>query len=77
MEGLSVEELCDYLIEKENLDEDIVDILRANKIKGKTFIRLTKDHTKELFPVVGDRLELASIVEKMMTRNKENKPNVS
>ena len=77
MEALSVEELCDYLIEKENLDEDLVDILRTNKIKGKTFIRLTEDHIKELFPVVGDRLELAGVVEKMKSKCKENHNSVS
>ena len=64
VEQYTVQELCDYLLDEERLDDSTVDVVRTNKIKGSSFLRLRADHLRELFPVVGERLDLAAVVER-------------
>ena len=61
---MSKEELCDYLDGK-GLDPEAVDAVRQNRLSGATFLELSKEHLKELFPVVGDRIAVSKLLESL------------
>ena len=61
---MSKEELCDYLNGK-TLDPEAVDTVRQNRLSGATFLELSKEHLKELFPVVGDRIAVSKLLESL------------
>lgn len=61
---MSREELCDYLDGK-GLDPEAVDTVRQNRLSGATFLELSKEHLKELFPVVGDRIAVSKLLESL------------
>ena len=53
--SLSVEELCDLLSNK-GLSEEVVQAIETNKVGGRSFLVLTDEHLKEMFPLVGERI---------------------
>ena len=59
---MSKEELA-YL-EQEGLDSDVIETLRSNKISGSSFLELSLEDLKELFPIVGDRIAVKKLQEK-------------
>lgn len=50
---MSKEELASYL-EQEGLDSDVIETLRSNKLSGSSFLELSLEDLKELFPIIGD-----------------------
>ena len=60
---MSKEELASYL-EQEGLDSDVIETLRSNKISGSSFLELSLEDLKELFPIVGDRIAVKKLQEK-------------
>lgn len=76
IDSWSVDDLCDYIyseVEHEQ-GEAIIPVLRENRINGKTFTKLKTDDLKELFPVVGDRLEVSLALEKLTAKPKVRSP---
>lgn len=64
VEGFSKEELCDYL-ERQHLHFEVVDIVEKNRLSGASFLQLTCDHLKEMFPVIGDRIPVTEILDQL------------
>ena len=63
VEGFSREELCEY-VEKQ-LELEAVDIIRKNRLSGASFLQLTCDHLKEMFPVIGDRIPVTRLLDQL------------
>ena len=61
---MSKEDLCDYLDTK-GLDSEVVDTVKKNRLNGATFMELSKEHLKELFPVIGDRIAVTKLLESL------------
>ena len=61
---MSKDDLCSYL-ERQDLEKEAVDTIRSNRISGAAFLELTPEHLKELFPVVGDRISVNKILQKV------------
>ena len=61
---MSKEELPSYL-EQEGLDTDVIDTLKCNKISSSSFLELSSEDLKELFPIVGDRIAVKKLLEKV------------
>lgn len=61
---MSKDELCDYLKCKD-LDPEAVETVKQNRLSGATFLELSKEHLKELFPVVGDRIAVSKLLESL------------
>lgn len=61
---MSKDDLCDYLNSK-GLDPEAVDTVKQNRLSGATFLELSKEHLKELFPVVGDRIAVSKLLESL------------
>ena len=74
---LSKEELSKYL-ERHGLEPEVIDTIIRNRISGASFLELKSEHLKELFPVIGDRIAVNKILEKVKTSSKSGKnPSVS
>ena len=61
---MSRKELCDYLDGK-GLDPKAVDTVRQNRLSRARFLELSKEHLKELLPVVGDRISVSKLLESL------------
>ena len=61
---MSKEDLCDYLNTK-GLDLEAIDTVKQNRLSGATFLELSKEHLKELFPVIGDRIAVSKLLESL------------
>ena len=61
---MSKEDLCDYLNTK-GLDPEAIDTVKKNRLSGATFLELSKEHLKELFPIVGDRIAVSTLLESL------------
>ena len=57
--AMSVDEFGDYLLEK--FDEDVVEIMKKNKISGATFLKLSERQIESMIPAVGDVVELLDL----------------
>ena len=66
----STDELCDMVVAQVDDSERIISTLRENKITGRTFLILEDDDLKELFPVIGDRLELSIMLKNLTKESK-------
>ena len=53
--NFGVLELCDWLEDKEDITAEITDVMKRNRVNGKTFLDLTEADLKELFPLMGER----------------------
>lgn len=60
--SFSGDELCEYL-ESQNVDPDIIETVKKNKISGASFLQLTEDHLKEMFPVIGERMCVSQLLQ--------------
>ena len=56
--------ITDYLNSKD-LDPEAIDTIKQNRLSGATFLELSKEHLKELFPVVGDRIAVSKLLESL------------
>lgn len=69
MERATIETMnCDDLVnflEKENVHEDVISAFIKNRICGQVFLNLSNDELKELIPVIGDRVCVRGIIEKI------------
>ena len=64
-ESWNTDDLCDQVYARLDDSERIILSLRENKITGKTFLNLKSDDLKELFPLMGDRLEMSLMIESL------------
>ena len=64
-EKLSVAELCEWLSEKvkDDVQEESIEVLRQNRVNGRSFLEVTDEDLKELFPLIGERKAVARVVE--------------
>ena len=60
--NFNVSELRDWLENKDDITEDILDVLQTNRVNGRTLVELTENDLKEFFPILGDRKALQRIV---------------
>ena len=58
----SGEDLCEHL-ERENVDPSIIETVKKNKLSGASFLQLTDDHLKEMFPVIGERMLVSQLLQ--------------
>lgn len=70
LSSLPVSELLAYLKTEEDLDEDILSVLRTNKVTGAAFLELSDEHLKEMFTAVGDRLAVKRVLKKERQHSK-------
>lgn len=68
IKNLSIEELCEYL-KNQNFQSEVIESVGRNRISGSSFLELTPEHLKELFPAIGDRMS----VSKLLNKTKEAK----
>lgn len=74
--SFTVDELCDFLVEQ-NQEADVIETLKRNRVSGSSFLGLTKEHLKELFPSsIGDRITLSQLLEKIKESNKQGQENL-
>ena len=52
---MSVTQFADYLSDK--FDEDVIDVMKRNKISGATFLKLSEKQLEKIIPAVGDIVE--------------------
>ena len=68
---LSVKELSEFLSEK-GLDNDVIQLLRDEKVDGKIFLELDNDELKELGVKFGDRKKLLKVVRDCLQSQKHS-----
>lgn len=61
VETLCIEELGSFLSEK-NVDEEVIDNFKKNKVSGASFIQLTDNDLNDLIPSIGLRPEVRAIL---------------
>jgi hypothetical protein len=61
VESFTVEEFGSFLSDK-NVDEEIIDNFRRNKVSGASFLVLTERDINELVPSVGLRPQIRAIL---------------
>ena len=64
IERMNCDDLVNFL-ETENVHEDVVSAFIKNRICGQVFLNLSNDELKELIPVIGDRVCVRGIIEKI------------
>lgn len=67
----STEELCDYLPGEVHQDA-VLDTLREHDISGRIFVSLTEDDLKDLFPVLGERLSITTVLRQLKKQERES-----
>lgn len=60
--GYSVDELSDFL-EVKGIGEDILSILRENRVGGETFLDLNESDLRELIKPLGERKVLMRLID--------------
>lgn len=60
---LSVDGVCEYLEQTDNIERQTVDVFRENRINGQSFLDLTDDDLRELVPRLGERKSIKRLVE--------------
>ena len=58
----TTEDFTSYL-ERQGLSSDIVDVITKNRLTAATFLELSSEHLKELFPIVGDRISVSKLLQ--------------
>ena len=66
---MSVAEFSEYLLNK--FDEDVVNIIKNNKISGSIFLKLTECQLEQMIPAIGDVVELMGLQEELKTAERE------
>ena len=61
VETLTIEELGSFLSEK-NVDEEVIDNFKKNKVSGASFVKLTDNDLNDLIPSIGLRPEVRAIL---------------
>ena len=61
IESLTVEEFGSFLSDK-NVDEEVIDNFKRNKVSGAAFLMLTERDINELVPSVGLRPQIRAIL---------------
>lgn len=61
VESLTVEELGSFLSD-ENVDEEVIDNFKRNKVSGAAFLMLTERDINELVPSIGLRPQIRAIL---------------
>lgn len=54
--SMSVGEFASFLYDR--FDEDVVDVMKNNKITGATFLKLSERQMEKMIPAIGDVVEL-------------------
>ena len=65
-ENWSTDDLCNYATSQVEDSESIIIVLRNQRITGRMFTSLSDEDLRELFPVMGDRLEMSLLVKKLV-----------
>lgn len=61
VETLTIEELGTFLSEK-NVDDEVIDNFKKNKVSGASFLKLTESDLNDLIPSIGLRPEVRAIL---------------
>lgn len=64
---MSIEDFAEYLSDS-YFDDDLVDVLRKNKISGTTFMKLSERQMEKMIPAVGDVVELRELQERLISQ---------
>ena len=64
VETLTIEELGSFLSEK-NVDEEVIDNFKKNKVSGASFVKMTGDDLNDLIPSIGLRPEVRAILRRV------------
>ena len=59
--AMSVGDFANFLCEDEYFDEDLVAIMKKNKISGATFLKLSERQLEKMVPALGDVIELRGL----------------
>ena len=54
--SMSVEDFASFLHDR--FDEDVIDVMKKNKIAGTTFLKLSERQIEKMIPAIGDVVEL-------------------
>lgn len=65
MHLMSVGEFADYLTY--DFEDDVVDIMRKNKISGSTFMKLSERQMERMIPAVGDLVQLREMQARLIS----------
>ena len=61
---MSVDDVCVFLEDKlPNLDKEVVEAFKKNKIDGTAFIELNDEYLRELCEVLDDRIKIKKLVQ--------------
>lgn len=58
--AMCVGDFADFLVD-EYFDEDVVAIMKSNKISGATFLKLSERQMEKIVPAIGDVVELREL----------------
>ncbi len=59
---MEFKELCTIII---GLGSEVVDVIQRNRLTAATFLELSSEHLKELFPIVGDRISVTKLLQEL------------
>ena len=71
---LSSEELCNYLSGQVH-QTAALDKLKEHDINGQIFVNLTEDDLKDLFPNIGQRLSIATVLRQLKKKTENSQSN--
>ena len=72
IENKTVDDLCDFLSQEQEIDTSVVENIRKHKIDGSIFIQLDEEYLREVAPLLGDRIRLKRIVASAVEPFSEN-----
>lgn len=69
MNTMSVAQFSDFLSNR--FEEDVVDIMKKNKIAGATFLKLSERQIERMVPAIGDVVELRELQTRINSMEKQ------
>lgn len=67
LERFTIQEVIEFLSHKLAMDgvvsEESLESLRQNRVAGKAFLALEEEELRELFPLIGERKAIRSIID--------------
>ena len=67
--GMTVNQFADFLADR--FDEDVVNVMKKNKIAGSTFLKLSEVQLERMIPAIGDVVELRELQIKIISQDKQ------